>query len=148
MALLTCPSCGQQISSFAAFCPYCGYTREKTPIKRRSTTYDEQTPAELTFVSAVAGTVCFALSLYLISANPTIDAISILPYCLLLAIIAVAVNWAGACTSIRILSIVCAAFYLAAAVVMLFYAPIWALPFALPIGLSIWTYVSALRKDV
>ena len=148
MALVNCPSCGRQISSFAVTCPHCGFKPGKASAKHAPVLTDSNFFVDLPFISAITGTACFALSLYLITAHFTLDAITVLPYCLLLATVGVAVNWAGACTSVRILSIVCAAFYLVAAVVMLFYAPLWTLPFFLPIGISIWAYFAAAGKEV
>ena len=140
MALVNCPSCGRQISSFAVTCPHCGFKPGKVSAKHAPVLAQGDIFVDLPLIAAITGTACFALSLYLISANFTLDAISILPYCLLLATLGVAVNWAGACSSIRVLSIVCAAFYLIASIVMLFYSPICALPFVFPIGISIWAF--------
>lgn len=63
MALITCPSCGQQISSFAVACPNCGYKPGKTTERQHTVTYEKHSTMELTFASAVIDTACFALSL-------------------------------------------------------------------------------------
>lgn len=148
MALVNCPSCGQQISSFADACPHCGHRSGNISDRRYYAAIAATAPVEFALASAIAGTACFALSLYLQVSHLTLDAFLVLPYHLLLLMIAVAAGWAGVCSSAAILPAVSGMFYLAAAAVMLAYSPLWTLPLLLPIFLSAWTSVISFRKAV
>lgn len=39
MALIVCPECGENISSYAEACPYCGYPMKNDPAKNNNTKY-------------------------------------------------------------------------------------------------------------
>ena len=110
MALITCPSCGQQISSFADACPHCGHRSGNISDRRAYAAIAATAPVEFALASAIAGTACFALSLYLQVSHLTLETFLVLPYHLLLLMIAVAAGWAGVCSSAAILPAVSALF--------------------------------------
>ena len=80
MALVNCPSCGQQISSFADACPHCGHRSGNISDRRYYAAIAATAPVEFALASAIAGTACFALSLYLQVSHLTLDAFLVLPY--------------------------------------------------------------------
>lgn len=147
MALISCKSCGKPISSFAEKCPYCGFTQITSLPRYASTPYIGNYFLEFTFISAILGTVCFALSLYLTCANMTIDTFLILPYCILLSSFAVSISWAAAFTLQRSLLLVASIFYLASMFVMAFYALLFSILFLFPIGLSVLSYFSGRSRN-
>lgn len=140
MALIPCPSCGHQISSFASACPRCGCHPGKFRVRQAVPRIKSEWADVMPFIAAIFGTICFAMSLYLSDIHMTMSANEILPYCLLFATVGVALSWASACTYLRVLYLVSAGCYLVAAAIMLFFSLFCAFPFLIPSALFVLSF--------